>query len=185
MKCIVGLGNPGKKYEMTRHNVGFLAIDRLAEKHGIQVNEAKFNAVIGTGRINGERVVLVKPLTYMNLSGEAVRPLLDYYKIDVQDLLVIYDDLDLLPGKMRFRPKGSAGGHNGIKSLIQHLGTQEFKRLKLGIGRPPQPIKVVDWVLMNYRKEELVELNEMVEQAAEAAADYVDTDWIALMNRYN
>ncbi|UTT42999.1 aminoacyl-tRNA hydrolase [Exiguobacterium aurantiacum] len=185
MKCIVGLGNPGKKYEMTRHNVGFLAIDRLADKHGIKLDEAKFKALIGTGRINGERVVLVKPLTYMNLSGESVRPILDYYKIEIDDLLVIYDDLDMVPGKLRFRPKGSAGGHNGIKSLIQHLGTQDFKRLKLGIGRPPHPIKVVDWVLMNYRKEDMPELNDTLDQAVSAATDFMDTEWIALMNRYN
>lgn len=185
MKCIVGLGNPGKKYEMTRHNIGFLAIDRLADKHGITLDEAKFKAVIGTGRINGERVVLVKPLTYMNLSGEAVRPILDYYKIDIDDLLVIYDDLDMVPGKLRLRPKGSAGGHNGIKSLIQHLGTMEFKRLKLGVGRPPHPIKVVDWVLMSYRKEDMSELNDTLDQSVAAATDFVDTDWVALMNRYN
>ncbi|OGX79217.1 aminoacyl-tRNA hydrolase [Exiguobacterium sp. SH3S2] len=185
MKCIVGLGNPGKKYGMTRHNIGFLAIDRLADKHGITLDEAKFKAVIGTGRINGERVVLVKPLTYMNLSGEAVRPILDYYKIDIDDLLVIYDDLDMVPGKLRLRPKGSAGGHNGIKSLIQHLGTMDFKRLKLGVGRPPHPIKVVDWVLMSYRKEDMSELNDTLDQAVAAATDFVDTDWVALMNRYN
>ncbi|TCI50783.1 aminoacyl-tRNA hydrolase [Exiguobacterium sp. SH1S21] len=185
MKCIVGLGNPGKKYGMTRHNIGFLAIDRLADKHGITLDEAKFKAVIGTGRINGERVVLVKPLTYMNLSGEAVRPILDYYKVDIDDLLVIYDDLDMVPGKLRLRPKGSAGGHNGIKSLIQHLGTMDFKRLKLGVGRPPHPIKVVDWVLMSYRKEDMSELNDTLDQAVAAATDFVDTDWVALMNRYN
>ena len=185
MKCIVGLGNPGKKYEMTRHNIGFLAIDQLAAKHGITVNETKFNAIMGTGRINGERVVLVKPLTYMNLSGEAVRPILDYYKIAIEDVLVIYDDLDMVPGKLRLRPKGSAGGHNGIKSLIQHLGTMEFKRLKLGIGRPPHPLSVIDWVMMNYRKEDLPALQETLDQAVSAATDFADTEWVALMNRYN
>ena len=185
MKCIVGLGNPGKKYEMTRHNIGFLAIDQLAAKHGITVNETKFNAIMGTGRINGERVVLVKPLTYMNLSGEAVRPILDYYKIEIEDVLVIYDDLDMVPGKLRLRPKGSAGGHNGIKSLIQHLGTTEFKRLKLGIGRPPHPLSVIDWGMMNYRKEDLPSLQETLDQAVSAATDFADTEWVALMNRYN
>ncbi len=185
LKCIVGLGNPGSKYTYTRHNIGFLAIDALAEKHGIKLTESKFKALFGTGTINGERVVLVKPLTYMNASGEAVRPLLDFYKIETEDMLIIYDDLDLPLSKMRLRSKGSAGGHNGVKSLIQHLGTQEIKRLKLGIGRPPAPIQVIDWVLMPFAKNEQHELKEVLEQAANVAADFVDTPFLALMNRYN
>ncbi len=185
MKCIVGLGNPGAKYTNTRHNIGFLAIDALAEEHGIKLSESKFKAVFGTGMINGERVVLVKPLTYMNLSGEAVRPLLDFYKIAVEDVLVIYDDLDLPLEKMRLRSKGSAGGHNGVKSLIQHLGTQEIKRLKLGVGRPPAPIQVIDWVLMPFSKAEQPVLQEVLADAVKIATDFTDTPFLALMNRYN
>jgi len=185
LKCIVGLGNPGNKYTYTRHNIGFLAIDALAEKHGIKLTESKFKALFGTGTINGERVVLVKPLTYMNLSGEAVRPLLDFYKIETEDMLIVYDDLDLPLSKMRLRSKGSAGGHNGVKSLIQHLGTQEIKRLKLGIGRPQAKVQVIDWVLMPFAKNEQHELKEVLEQAANVAADFVDTPFLALMNRYN
>lgn len=185
MKCIVGLGNPGAKYTNTRHNIGFLAIDALAEKHGIKLSESKFKALFGTGMINGERVVLVKPLTYMNLSGEAVRPLLDFYKIAVEDVLVIYDDLDLPLEKLRLRSKGSAGGHNGVKSLIQHLGTQEIKRLKLGVGRPPAPIQVIDWVLMNFSKAEQGSLQHVLNASVDVATDFIDTPFLALMNRYN
>jgi PTH1 family peptidyl-tRNA hydrolase len=185
MKCIVGLGNPGTKYANTRHNIGFLAIDALAKEHGIKLAESKFKAVFGTGMIKGERVVLVKPLTYMNLSGEAIRPLLDFYKIAVEDVLVIYDDLDLPLEKMRLRSKGSAGGHNGVKSLIQHLGTQDIKRLKLGVGRPPAPIQVIDWVLMPFAKSEQTTLQHVLSDSVEIATDFIDTPFLALMNRYN
>ncbi len=185
MKCIVGLGNPGAKYTNTRHNIGFLAIDALAKEHGIKLTDSKFKAVFGTGMIKGERVVLVKPLTYMNLSGEAVRPLLDFYKIAVEDVLVIYDDLDLPLEKMRLRSKGSAGGHNGVKSLIQHLGTQDIKRLKLGVGRPPAPIQVIDWVLMPFAKSEQTTLQHVLSDSVNIATDFIDTPFLALMNRYN
>ncbi|OIN65579.1 aminoacyl-tRNA hydrolase [Exiguobacterium sp. KRL4] len=185
MKCIVGLGNPGAKYANTRHNIGFLAIDALAKEHDIKLTESKFKAVFGTGMIKGERVLLVKPLTYMNLSGEAVRPLLDFYKIAVEDVLVIYDDLDLPLEKMRLRSKGSAGGHNGVKSLIQHLGTQDIKRLKLGVGRPPAPIQVIDWVLMPFAKSEQVTLQHVLADSVNIATDFIDTPFLALMNRYN
>lgn len=136
MKCIVGLGNPGKKYDKTRHNAGFMVLDEWAERNNWSFSQKKFNGLYTMERIDGEKVVLLKPQTYMNLSGESLRPLMDYYDLDVEDILVIYDDLDLPPGKIRLRKKGGHGGHNGIRSIIDHLGTKEFKRLRVGVGRP-------------------------------------------------
>src|SRR5690606_6213301 len=147
MKFFVGLGNPGIKYEGTRHNIGFTVIDRLAEKLSIQIDKQQFNADYGMDVVGDEKVILFKPLTYMNLSGEAVRSFLDYYRIDLDDMVVIYDDLDLPLGKLRLRQKGSAGGHNGVKSIIDHVGSGEFKRIRFGIGRPKHPhIPIVDYV---------------------------------------
>lgn len=137
MKLIIGLGNPGKLYEHTRHNIGFDIIDVLANKWGTPLNQMKFNGMYASVHRPEGKVILLKPLTYMNLSGECVRPLMDYFDINVEDIVVIYDDLDLETGKLRLRQKGSAGGHNGIKSLIQHLGTQEFDRIRVGVSRPP------------------------------------------------
>ncbi|GMA57125.1 hypothetical protein GCM10025858_16280 [Alicyclobacillus sacchari] len=138
MKAIIGLGNPGFKYERTRHNVGFWAIDRAAQKLGVVVDRAKFQSLIGEARVAGEPVLLVKPQTYMNVSGVAAAEIARFYKLDVeQDILVMYDDMDFLPGQLKLRARGSAGGHNGVKSLIQSLGTDSFCRIRIGIGRPP------------------------------------------------
>lgn len=134
MKWIVGLGNPGPQYEKTRHNVGFMALDALASRHNIQINQSKCKALIGEGHIGGVKTVLIKPMTYMNLSGESLRAYMDYYKADMEDLIVVYDDLDTEVGKIRLRYQGSAGGHNGIKSIIQHTGTQSFNRIRMGIS---------------------------------------------------
>ena len=144
MKWIVGLGNPGPKYEKTRHNVGFMVIDELARRWGIAVNQTKCKALIGEGHVAGVKVALIKPMTYMNLSGESVRAFIDYYKQDIEDGLVVYDDLDTEAGKIRLRYKGSAGGHNGIKSLIAHLNTQNFNRVRMGISRPEPGYAIVD-----------------------------------------
>ena len=139
MYVICGLGNPGKKYANTRHNMGFITIDQLAEKHDIKVDRVKFKALVGEGRIAGQRVLLVKPQTYMNLSGECVRGFNDYYKVDTEtELLVIFDDVSLDVGQLRIRKKGSAGGHNGIKNIIQHLGSNVFQRIKVGVGEKPK-----------------------------------------------
>ena len=146
MKMIVGLGNVGSRYDGTRHNTGFMVVDELANRNQIEINKEKDEAMIGQGMIDGEKVLLVKPLTFMNDSGRAVRPLMDFYKIDVDDLVIVQDDLDMEVGRVRLRQKGSAGGHNGIKSIIQHVGTQDFKRVKVGIGRP-KIMTIVDWVL--------------------------------------
>lgn len=147
MKLIIGLGNPGKKYEQTNHNIGFIIIDLLAKKYDILVDQKKFNGLYGEKTIKGEKILLLKPQTYMNLSGEAAGAMVRFFKINIADILVIHDDLDLEPGKIRFRKKGSAAGHNGLKSLIEHLQTENFARLKIGIGKPARKEQIESFVL--------------------------------------
>ncbi|WP_226002626.1 aminoacyl-tRNA hydrolase [Paenibacillus sp. BJ-4] len=168
MKWIVGLGNPGPQYEKTRHNVGFMALDALASRHNIQINQSKCKALIGEGHIGGVKTVLIKPMTYMNLSGESLRAYMDYYKADLEDLIVVYDDLDTEVGKIRLRYQGSAGGHNGIKSIIQHTGTQSFNRIRMGISRPEPGHAIVDYVLGTFPKKEKDLLNGMIEDTCNA-----------------
>ena len=185
MKLIVGLGNPGREYELTRHNIGFMAIDELAKRWNISLNEQKFKGVFGAGFVNGEKVILLKPLTYMNLSGESIRPLMDYYKIDVEDFVVLYDDLDIPVGKLRLRMKGSAGGHNGVKSTISHLGTQEFQRIRMGIDRPKNGMKVVDYVLGRFTSEEIPDVNHSIEKAADACEEWLNKPFLQIMKNFN
>ncbi|KMN42918.1 peptidyl-tRNA hydrolase [Bacillus sp. LK2] len=185
MKLIVGLGNPGREYELTRHNIGFMAIDELAKRWNISLNEQKFKGLFGAGFVNGEKVILLKPLTYMNLSGESIRPLMDYYKIDVEDFIVMYDDLDIPVGKLRLRMKGSAGGHNGVKSTISHLGTQEFQRIRMGIDRPKNGMKVVDYVLGRFTPEEISGVNQSIEKAADACEEWLNKPFLQIMNTFN
>ncbi|AYF04281.1 peptidyl-tRNA hydrolase [Bacillus wiedmannii] len=185
MKLIVGLGNPGREYELTRHNIGFMAIDELAKRWNISLNEQKFKGVFGAGFVNGEKVILLKPLTYMNLSGESIRPLMDYYKIDVEDFVVLYDDLDIPVGKLRLRMKGSAGGHNGVKSTISHLGTQEFQRIRMGIDRPKNGMKVVDYVLGRFTSEEIPDVGHSIEKAADACEEWLNKPFLQIMNTFN
>ncbi|PEF09773.1 aminoacyl-tRNA hydrolase [Bacillus thuringiensis] len=185
MKLIVGLGNPGREYELTRHNIGFMAIDELAKRWNISLNEQKFKGVFGAGFVNGEKVILLKPLTYMNLSGESIRPLMDYYKIDVEDFVVMYDDLDIPVGKLRLRMKGSAGGHNGVKSTISHLGTQEFQRIRMGIDRPKNGMKVVDYVLGRFTSEEIPDVNHSIEKAVDACEEWLNKPFLQIMNTFN
>ncbi|HDR8243225.1 TPA: aminoacyl-tRNA hydrolase [Bacillus cereus] len=185
MKLIVGLGNPGREYELTRHNIGFMAIDELAKRWNISLNEQKFKGVFGAGFVNGEKVILLKPLTYMNLSGESIRLLMDYYKIDVEDFVVMYDDLDIPVGKLRLRMKGSAGGHNGVKSMISHLGTQEFQRIRMGIDRPKNGMKVVDYVLGRFTSEEIPDVNHSIEKAADACEEWLNKPFLQIMNTFN
>ncbi|MDA2665356.1 aminoacyl-tRNA hydrolase [Bacillus cereus group sp. Bc011] len=185
MKLIVGLGNPGREYELTRHNIGFMAIDELAKRWNISLNEQKFKGVFGAGFVNGEKVILLKPLTYMNLSGESIRPLMDYYKIDVEDFVVLYDDLDIPVGKLRLRMKGSAGGHNGVKSTISHLGTQEFQRIRMGIDRPKNGMKVVDYILGRFTSEEIPDVNHSIEKAADACEEWLNKPFLQIMNTFN
>lgn len=185
MKMIVGLGNPGRKYEKTKHNMGFLTIDELAKRHQVNVSTKDFEAEYGTYFENGEKVFLVKPQTYMNDSGRAVRLLMGYYQIQLDELLVIQDDMDLKLGKVRLRQKGSAGGHNGIKSIINTLGTNEFKRIKIGIQHP-KDVSVVDWVLTPFSKDERPIMQAAIEKAADAVDDWVETDdFMKTMNRFN
>ncbi len=153
---VVGLGNPGLQYEKTRHNAGFMAIDFLVERYGIPVNNAKFKALVGDGIIGGKRVLLMKPQTYMNLSGEAVSEAARFYKLTASNVIVLSDDTTLEPGRLRVRRKGSAGGHNGLKSLREHLGTDEYTRIRIGVGAKPSPdYDMADWVLSNLGEENL------------------------------
>jgi PTH1 family peptidyl-tRNA hydrolase len=172
MKWIVGLGNPGPKYQATRHNIGFMLVDLAARHWGISITSHKFKALVGEGHVKGEKVVLLKPMTYMNLSGESIRAFMDFYKVDVADLIVVYDDLDTVFGQIRLRYQGSPGGHNGIKSIIEHAGTQVFNRIRLGISRPPAGCPVVDYVLSEFSKEEKQQLPEVL-QTGVAALEYL------------
>ncbi|BBW98101.1 aminoacyl-tRNA hydrolase [Geobacillus sp. FSL W8-0032] len=185
MKLFVGLGNPGKEYEQTRHNIGFFVIDELAKRWGVSLTVAKFRGLFGTAVVNGKKVALCKPLTYMNLSGECVRPLMDYYGIALDDIIVIYDDLDLPPGKIRLRLKGSSGGHNGVKSLIRHLGTEQFKRIRIGIGRPTNGQPVADYVLSRFTDEEQGAVETAVLRAADACEQALSVPFAQVMNDFN
>jgi PTH1 family peptidyl-tRNA hydrolase len=185
MKCIVGLGNPGKQYEHTRHNVGFEVIAELSRLFTIPLDQSKHKGLYGIGFYKGEKVLLLKPLTFMNLSGESIRAVTDYYQIAIEDIIVIYDDLDLPVGKMRLRQKGSAGGHNGIKSTIAHLGTQEFNRIRIGIDRPPKGMKVPDYVLGHFLKEEQAVVIDAVKKSAAACDMWLDKPFLQVMNEYN
>ena len=186
MYLIAGLGNPGREYENTRHNAGFASIDRLAEKNHISIDMKKFQALCGTGYIGGQKVLLLKPQTYMNLSGESLRAACDFFKIDPeQELIVIYEDISLAPGQLRIRAKGSAGGHNGIKSIISHLGTQVFLRVKVGVGEKPQGWDLADYVLGHFSKEEQQVMQESFDRAADAAAALLSEEVQQVMNEYN
>ncbi|MDD2959309.1 MAG: aminoacyl-tRNA hydrolase [Lachnospiraceae bacterium] len=186
MYVIAGLGNPGRKYEKTRHNAGFDTLDILADRYRIDVSTAKFKALCGTGVIDGQKVILVKPQTFMNLSGESLRAVCDFYKIDVEEeLIVIYDDISLAPGQLRIRKKGSAGGHNGMKSIIAQLGTQVFKRIKVGVGEKPQGYDLADYVLGHFSFSERLDMEDAFDQAARAAAALVTEETEHVMNQYN
>lgn len=186
MFLIVGLGNPGRQYEHTRHNAGFDVMDALAEKYNISISESGHKALFGKGMIGGQKVILAKPQTFMNLSGESVAELLHYYKIDPEEeLLVIFDDISLAPGNIRIRKKGSAGGHNGIKNIIAHLGTQEFPRIKVGVGAKPPKMDLADYVLGHFSAEEQKMMDEAFGEAAEAAVMMMTTGAERAMNHYN
>lgn len=184
MYIIVGLGNPGKKYENTRHNMGFLAVDVLAEKYDIKINKIKFKSLVGEGRIAGEKVVLAKPQTYMNLSGEAVREIVDFYKIEPQQLIVIYDDIDIETGAIRIRKKGSAGTHNGMRNILYQIRTEDFPRIRVGIGSGKHE-NLINYVIGGVSKEERSMLEESITKAAESAACIVEKGIEKAMNEYN
>lgn len=173
MKLIVGLGNPGVQYEQTRHNVGFMAIDAFAKKHNATFRlEPKLKGMLASLTIDGKKALILKPMTYMNLSGESVAAVMKYYKIDIEDILIISDDLDSHNGRVRLRAEGSAGGHNGHKNIIAHLGTEEYKRIKIGIDRS-DVIPVIDWVLQKFSNEEMAEIQVAIEKAEHAIDDFI------------
>ncbi len=185
MYLIAGLGNPTKEYDKTRHNVGFSVIDVLADKYRIDVSEKKHKALCGRGAIEGQKVILVKPQTFMNLSGESIREVADYYKIEAEDMIIIYDDISLEPGQLRIRLKGSAGGHNGIKNIIAHLGTQEFPRIKVGVGAKPPRMDLAAYVLSHFSKEEQPLMDDAFKEAAEAAVMMMMDGAEKAMNHFN
>ena len=185
MYLIGGLGNPTKEYDKTRHNVGFSVIDVLSDKYRIDVSEKKHKALCGRGIIEGQKVILVKPQTFMNLSGESIREVVDYYKIEAEDIIIIYDDISLEPGQLRIRLKGSAGGHNGIKNIISHLGSQEFPRIKVGVGEKPPRMDLADYVLSRFSKEEQPLMEDAFPEAAEAAVMMMTDGAEKAMNHFN
>lgn len=186
MFIIAGLGNPGKNYDNTRHNIGFETLDALASKYGIDIREKKHKGLIGKGVINGNKVVLVKPQTFMNLSGECLREVCDYYKADPEsEVVVIYDDITLDVGGIRVRKKGSAGGHNGMKSIISNLGTEGFMRVRVGIGEKPARMDLADWVLGHFPSSDRENLNSAINDAIDAVNMLMAGDCDEAMNRYN
>ena len=186
MKLIVGLGNPGTKYAGTRHNVGFSVIVGLADKYNIELSEKKHKAIYGRGMIEGEKVILAMPQTFMNLSGESVRELVDYYKCDPSDVIVAYDDIDLAVGKLRIREKGSDGGHNGMKSIIKHLGGDTFPRIRVGIGGEKHPGQdLADYVLGHFKDDEKELLSDALDKAEKAAELFAQDEFSEAMNKYS
>ena len=183
---VVGLGNPDKKYAFTRHNSGFLCVDMLAEKHGFTVKKLKFKSLLGDAEIGGHRCLVMKPQTYMNLSGEAVRDAAQFYKIPPERIVVLFDDISLDVGKIRIRRKGTDGGHNGIKNIIYHLNSDTFPRIKIGVGKKPHPdYDLADWVLSEFKKDEEAPLKSAIENACAALELMLDGKTDEAMNKYN
>ena len=185
VKLIVGLGNPGPRYANNRHNVGFQCLDRLAQAHGLAFQRRENKALLARGQIAGVEVILAKPQTYVNLSGQAVERLARSYQVPLEDILVIYDDMDLPLGRIRLRPGGGAGGHKGVRSIIEHLGSRDFPRLRVGIGRPPGRMDPVDYVLGDFTPEERPVIEEAYEGAIAAVECWLREGIVAAMNRYN
>ena len=185
MYIVVGLGNPGKKYENTRHNLGFIAIDQLAEALGVRVDRLKFKSLIGEGRIGTEKVILVKPQTYMNLSGDAVREIMDFYKLDPERLIVIYDDFDIPEGHLRIRKSGSAGTHNGMRSVVYQLKSDRFPRIRIGTGGSQKKEDLIRFVVGGFTKEEVPVLEDAVTKAVQAAECIIREDVESAMTKYN
>lgn len=185
MYCIVGLGNPGLKYENTRHNAGFLTIDYLANKFGIDVKKSEFKSLYGQGVISGQKVMLVKPQTYMNNSGEAVREIKNFYKFDIDKLIVIYDDIDIEFGTIRIRKKGSAGTHNGMKSIIYQIQDDKFPRIKIAVGKKPEYMDLANFVLSGFTEKEAEVIREEIKLAADSIETMIETGIDMSMNKFN
>lgn len=186
MKLIVGLGNPGKEYKNTRHNTGYLAIDQIALRLGLSFKlETKFEGELAIGSYKGEKIILLKPVTYMNLSGNSIIKVFNFYKLEIEDMIIIYDDMDLDTGRIRIRQSGSAGGHNGIKSIIQSFSSNVFNRIRIGISKNPN-YKVVDYVLGHFSNDEMALMNQAFETAVSIALDFIDgQSFDRIMNKYN
>ena len=185
MYLIVGLGNPEEEYARTRHNMGFDVINKISEKHDIKVNKSKFNSLYGTGTIEGEKVILLKPQTYMNLSGNAIRDFMKFYKILSEDIIVIYDDLDIEPGIIKIRKKGGSGTHNGMKSVVQEIQTEDFPRIRIGIGNPEYKNDLLNFILTRISDEEYRILEKAQENAVKAIEEIIKNSLDAAMNKYN
>ena len=185
MHIIVGLGNPGTKYQNTKHNVGFMCLDLLSEKLNIETDKIKFNALIGEGNYKGEKVILVKPQTFMNLSGQAVNQIMNFYKADRQNLFVLYDDIDIDIGKLRIRKKGSSGTHNGMKNIIYLLGYDDFPRFRIGVSKPPSYMDLASYVLSKFTDEEVKKLIPILNDTVDACLYAIENDIDKSMNKYN
>lgn len=185
MYVVVGLGNPGSQYAQTKHNIGFVTVDYFAEQHNIKFNKVKHKAVIGEGIMSGEKLMLVKPQTYMNDSGECVMELVNFYKLPLENLIVIYDDIDLPVGKVRIRSSGSSGTHNGMRSIIYLLNRQEFPRIRIGVGKQPEYMDLADYVMTKFSKDEVPLIEEAVKKAALTVEEIVRSGISAAMNKYN
>ncbi|TCT13059.1 PTH1 family peptidyl-tRNA hydrolase [Natranaerovirga pectinivora] len=185
MYLIVGLGNPGLQYAATRHNIGFEVIERFAYENNIKLNQNKHKAIIGSGHVKGQKVILAQPQTYMNRSGESIRAIMEFHKIKIENLLIVYDDTSLDLGRIRIRKKGSAGGHNGIKNTILHLGTQEFPRIKVGVGEKPPGWDLADYVLGRFGKEEMDIVIETIKKSSDAIECFIEEGIESVMNKYN
>lgn len=185
MKLIVGLGNPENEYANTRHNMGFNVINKIAEEYNIDVTKTKFRGICGSGNINGEKIVLLKPQTYMNLSGESINQYMAFYKIEPEDLIIIYDDIDTQPGKIRVRKQGSAGTHNGMKSVVSCIGSENFTRVRVGIGMPEYKGDLMNYVIGNIREEDKENLNKGIELAQKAVIEIIKSGVDSAMNKFN
>ncbi|MDF2591728.1 MAG: peptidyl-tRNA hydrolase [Clostridia bacterium] len=185
MYVIVGLGNPGDRYAGTKHNIGFITIDYLAEQSGIKLNKTKHKAILGEGTIGGEKVLLVKPQTFMNLSGQSVMDIVNFYKVPSQNLIVIYDDIDLPVGKVRIRPSGSSGTHNGMRNIIYLINNQEFPRIRIGVGKQPDYMDLADYVMTKFNGEEKPLMEDAVKRSAMAVEEIVKSGINIAMNKYN
>lgn len=185
MYLIVGLGNPETDYSKTRHNMGFNVINKISKEYGIEVNKSKFKSLMGSGIINNEKVILLKPQTFMNLSGEALIEAMNFYKISEDELIIIYDDIDIDPGNIRIRKSGSSGTHNGMKSIIEHIKTEKFCRVRVGIGKPKEHIDMINHVIGYVPEEEMKMLDKGVEMAKDAVIEIIKNNVDSAMNKYN
>lgn len=185
MKIIIGLGNPGRQYDDTRHNAGFMVVDKFADKHGVDISKARFNALLGEVFVNGEKVVLVKPMTYMNNSGQAVGEVLNFYKPDLEDIIVVVDDIEIELGMLRIRAKNGKGTHNGLKSIFAHLKTDDYAKMKLGVGKFKRDMDLADFVLARPSKEDDEIIDDLIDRAVEALDEFTASPIDIVMNKFN